>query len=152
MKVHEVSDADLCGLYLRSWKPDAPGHWHGQTVWAVWDGRVLRWGLQPGCAEPGAVIKAQAPELAAGLAGVPMPQPGEILLRGMAAFGRWVAAGLPVVGEDEHRARAAACGGCERWDGDARGGLGHCKHPGCGCTRLKWWLKTERCPAGKWPA
>ena len=68
------------------------------------------------------------------------------------AMGRWVAAGLPVASKDQHDARMAVCRGCDYWDGGARLGLGKCKSPGCGCSQLKHWLATERCPQKKWPA
>lgn len=64
---------------------------------------------------------------------------------------RWSAAGFPVVSESEYRLRTQACEGCEFWDGKARFGLGKCKAPGCGCTKLKRFLATEKCPLGKWP-
>lgn len=71
-----------------------------------------------------------------------------------AATSRWVAAGLPVVSEPVYQARAAACGACEYWAPKARLGLGKCRAPGCGCTKFKRWLATERCPhpqGPKWP-
>lgn len=152
MTLLQVTDAEVARLYRREWVPAQPGHIHGETVWAVWDGRLARYGLQPGCKDVSEVLKLAAPDLAAGILAVTMPTAAEILARGMQAFARWAAAGLPVVAESERLARAAACQACPRWDGQARGGLGHCKHPGCGCTRLKWWLATERCPEGWWPA
>ena len=71
------------------------------------------------------------------------------------AVSGWIAAGAPVVSEAVYQARSAACGACELWDPDARFGLGKCKAPGCGCTKLKRWLATARCthPDGsRWPA
>jgi hypothetical protein len=67
------------------------------------------------------------------------------------AMTRWIAAGAPVVSAETYAARAAVCEGCEHWDGAARLGLGKCKAPGCGCTSLKRWLATEKCPLTKWP-
>jgi hypothetical protein len=77
------------------------------------------------------------------------------------AMGRWAAAGFPTVSAEEYALRNMACEhsgpegtACEYWDGDARWGLGKCKAPGCGCTRFKRWLATERCrhPKGsRWP-
>lgn len=63
---------------------------------------------------------------------------------------RWLAEGAPVVSEASYTLRAAACSGCEMWDENARFGLGRCNAPGCGCTKLKRWLATEKCPLGKW--
>lgn len=152
MSVLQVTDAQIARLHRREWVPDEPGHIHGQTLWAMWNGKAASFGLQPGCKAVSDEIRATEPELTALVEGLTMPAVSDILRRGMAAFGRWAAAGLPVVSEETRQQRAAACTACPRWDGLARGGLGHCKHPGCGCTRLKWWLRTERCPDGRWPA
>lgn len=67
----------------------------------------------------------------------------------------WIKAGAPVVTEAEYAARTAACEACELWDATARLGLGKCQAPGCGCTKFKRYLATEKCkhPAGaRWPA
>jgi hypothetical protein len=68
------------------------------------------------------------------------------------AVSRWLVAGMPVSDEATYMRRSSVCDNCTYWDGGARLGLGTCKAPGCGCTRLKRWLATERCPLGKWPA
>ncbi len=67
------------------------------------------------------------------------------------ALGRWAFAGFPVATSKVVDARKAACQKCEFWDGSARLGLGKCNHEKCGCTKLKWWLSTEKCPDGRWP-
>lgn len=67
------------------------------------------------------------------------------------AMARWGAAGFATVSADTYAERAAICDACEHWDGSARAGLGKCNAPGCGCTRFKRWLATERCQLGKWP-
>ncbi len=36
------------------------------------------------------------------------------------------------------------------WEEDARLGLSKCSHPQCGCTRLKLWLRSEKCPMNVW--
>ncbi len=36
------------------------------------------------------------------------------------------------------------------WAEDARLGFGKCKHTDCGCTRLKLWLVTAKCPINFW--
>lgn len=59
-----------------------------------------------------------------------------------AAVGRWAAAGFEVTGQDEYARRRVACDACADWVG------GRCRR--CGCTGLKLWLATERCPAGRW--
>lgn len=67
------------------------------------------------------------------------------------AVRRWAAAGLPLADRATRRSRAALCASCKHWCPTGNLGLGECLAPGCGCTRAKWWLATERCPLGKWP-
>ena len=62
----------------------------------------------------------------------------------------WIAGGMKVVDEATWQQRIAICAGCELWDAEARFGLGKCQHPQCGCTKVKQWLATEKCPLGKW--
>jgi len=66
------------------------------------------------------------------------------------AIKRWVSEGFPTVTEVEYKQRAAICNECKYWDGQARLGQGKCNAPGCGCTKLKRWISTEKCPMGKW--
>lgn len=83
------------------------------------------------------------------------PTPLELAQNFSQALAVWSAAGYPLVDRAGYIARAAACEACELWDGAARLGLGTCKAPGCGCTKFKRWLATERCkhPQGsRWPA
>jgi hypothetical protein len=65
---------------------------------------------------------------------------------------RWARAGFRTASAETAAARAAICADCEFWAKDARFGLGKCRAKGCGCTSLKLWLATEKCPKGKWPA
>jgi hypothetical protein len=91
---------------------------------------------------------------------VPAPAPAKVSLltkvrRLGVALKRWQAAGRPVVSRETARERAAICQGCEYWRAGGNFGLGECRAPGCGCTRLKIWLATEKCPhpaGAKWPA
>lgn len=78
------------------------------------------------------------------------PSLNEMASNFMAATLRWVSAGLPVVQQEIYDSRMNICGNCEFWDSNARLGLGKCKALGCGCTKLKQWLATEKCPKGKW--
>ncbi len=64
---------------------------------------------------------------------------------------RWGAAGFPVASTELYTERAKICEACEHWNPTARLGLGKCAAPKCGCTSLKRWLSTEKCPLGKWP-
>lgn len=87
-----------------------------------------------------------------GLGSAPFAEPGLTELAGNfgRAVAKWASAGFPVVEEGDYQARLAACQACSHWDGAARLGLGKCRAPKCGCTRLKLWLRTEKCPMGKW--
>jgi len=55
-----------------------------------------------------------------------------------------------VVEADEVERRRQICEVCEWWKAEAYLGAGGCAHADCGCTGLKAWLATERCPVGKW--
>ena len=79
------------------------------------------------------------------------PSPVELAANFATAVTKWVEAGFPVVSAEVFRRRSLACDSCEYWDGAARFGLGKCTHKKCGCTRMKRWLATEKCPLGKWP-
>lgn len=87
------------------------------------------------------------------------PMPAEPSMKDMAvnlvsALGAWAAAGFPVLSAEDARARGEQCSGsetkpkCAHWQPDARGGFGKCTL--CGCTNLKWWLATAKCPRQKW--
>jgi hypothetical protein len=101
------------------------------------------YGPQPEQAEPPPII-TRPPAL---------PEPPtriEMAANFAVAMARWGAAGFKTVNAEEYETRFATCEACEFWDGDARWGIGKCKHPNCGCGRWKAWLKTERCPILKW--
>lgn len=72
------------------------------------------------------------------------------------ALVRWHRAGYKLATREQRGQRKAACAVCVLPDGQAgfdataRAGLGKCR--ACGCTCLKWWLKTERCPLSRWIA
>ena len=55
---------------------------------------------------------------------------------------RWAEAGFAVVTREEFDGRRINCDACDQWTGVT------CR--ACGCTRLKLWLATERCPLRKW--
>ncbi len=105
-----------------------------------------RWGKYGRCTAPTSF----------GLAAPLAPPTSEPTLADLAtnftgAVARWAGQGFPTVPAEQYVARAAVCEACEFWDGTARLGLGKCNAPGCGCTKLKRWLATEKCPLGKWP-
>jgi hypothetical protein len=62
------------------------------------------------------------------------------------ATARWIKAGLPVATKAETKARKAICLICEHHRPDAT----FLKCAKCGCSKVKLWLATERCPIGKW--
>jgi hypothetical protein len=57
---------------------------------------------------------------------------------------RWIAHGLHVAPEALQWERSCVCALCPAWDAGRR----RCNE--CGCTSLKHWLATERCPLGRW--
>lgn len=60
----------------------------------------------------------------------------------------WVASGFRLVDKVTFDQRMAVCQACPFWKPRARFTLGKCNK--CGCTKLKQWLATERCPDGHW--
>lgn len=62
------------------------------------------------------------------------------------AVANFVKAGCPVVDELELVHRRETCYGCDKWK--PQGLYARCAL--CGCSKLKLWLRTERCPLGKW--
>ncbi len=81
---------------------------------------------------------------------LPEPTISEMTMNFVSATSKWAASGFPVVSNEMYQDRMKICSTCEFWDANARFGMGKCKAPGCGCTRLKQWLKTEKCPKDKW--
>lgn len=75
-----------------------------------------------------------------------MPPFAEMVGNFTTSMAAWVTAGFPVVSNDTFTDRLETCGKCESWD--RSGTFPRCSR--CGCTQLKLWLKTERCPASKW--
>ena len=57
----------------------------------------------------------------------------------------WARAGFAVASEETKSERLAICRECEFWK---EGKYGRCMK--CGCSGIKLWLATERCPIGKW--
>lgn len=84
--------------------------------------------------------------------GVPEPTVAELAQNFASALARWANAGFAVADQATHADRMAVCRACSHWEGGARLGLGACRAPGCGCTRFKHWLASEKCPLGKWSA
>jgi hypothetical protein len=80
------------------------------------------------------------------------PRPIELVENFAGAMARWAGAGFKTATREQYDSRMVICGHCPHWDGKARFGLGICRAPGCGCSRFKQWLASERCPLGKWPS
>lgn len=77
------------------------------------------------------------------------PTLGSELSELAAALAEWTASGFKLANSDQIAIRRSVCIQCDFWDRTARVGLGRCRR--CGCTRIKWWIETESCPASKWP-
>lgn len=81
---------------------------------------------------------------------IPEPKISDLLFNFSNAITKWSSAGFPISNENEFMDRYKICSNCEFWDASARFNLGKCKHKKCGCTKFKIWMKTEKCPMGKW--
>lgn len=79
-----------------------------------------------------------------------MPTALEMTTNFAGAMLRWSLSGFQTVTREQYDARIAVCNTCPHWDAAARKGLGKCSAPGCGCSKFKHWLVTEKCPIGKW--
>ena len=66
------------------------------------------------------------------------------------ATAKWIKSGFETVTKSEFDQRLEICRSCTFWDEKARLGMGKCNHEGCGCSKGKLWLKTEKCPIQKW--
>ena len=66
----------------------------------------------------------------------------------------WNAAGRPRTPRSLRKLRQAICRHCEYFDPAGNWHLGECHAPGCGCTQLKTYLLTSKCPhpnGSRWP-
>lgn len=74
-------------------------------------------------------------------------QPPSIVER-VAKFGhaaaQWAKQGFHVVSQEKLEAREAICHVCPHWNGSSYYGLGSCSF--CGCSGLKLYVETEKCP------
>jgi hypothetical protein len=64
----------------------------------------------------------------------------------------WGKAGLKLAPKEIRSERLATCKACEYFDPTGNLGLGQCRAPGCGCTKVKAALLSSRCPKAKWRA
>jgi hypothetical protein len=81
---------------------------------------------------------------------LPEPTVAEMATNFAGAMKGWINSGFAVVEREIYEGRHAICLGCEYWDAAARGGLGKCRK--CGCSRVKLWLESSKCPLNppKW--
>lgn len=64
----------------------------------------------------------------------------------------WAKFGMPLASSAVRKARLAVCEACAYYDPKGNWGMGECKAPLCGCSRIKAALATSKCPKGYWPA
>lgn len=77
--------------------------------------------------------------------------PAQIKARNLLyALRRWKREGYRLATKPQRNVRAAICSACPYWHPAGNLWLGECRAPGCGCTRAKIWLASEKCPLGKW--
>jgi len=69
--------------------------------------------------------------------------------RFLRAVGRWAASGFKTVTEAQYDQRVETCTNCHFFRGVHNF---HASCGKCGCSGLKLWLATEKCPDGKWRA
>ena len=62
---------------------------------------------------------------------------------------KWTCSGFQCVTSEQYQERLNTCLGCDRWNGEAMFGLGRCGK--CGCSGVKLYMTTEKCPLDKWP-
>jgi hypothetical protein len=72
----------------------------------------------------------------------------------MSTFARaayfWAKSGFACVTDEQHAERKATCSACPYWQGESYFGYGKCSK--CGCSALKLFWKSEKCPIDKWKA
>lgn len=78
------------------------------------------------------------------------PSLGDMTKNLFRSLSTWAMQGFPIANEKQIEKRRNACLNCVYWDRKARNGFGKCNHSKCGCTQVKWWLASEKCPDGKW--
>lgn len=63
----------------------------------------------------------------------------------------WARQGAPIAPRERRKARQAACDACPFYKATGNLGFGECGAPGCGCSRVKTWLLTAKCPHPEGP-
>jgi hypothetical protein len=72
------------------------------------------------------------------------PSTAELAANFAGAMSTWAQAGFKVVEREVYEKRNAICSACEYWLPHGHLGLGKCRK--CGCSRVKLWLATSKCP------
>lgn len=75
-------------------------------------------------------------------------------LRLLVALHGWQRSGLKITPKPVRDLRQTACAGCGYYNPAGNFGFGECAAPGCGCTKFKIWLLSEKCPhpiGSRWP-
>jgi len=84
------------------------------------------------------------------------PTIGEMRGNFTTAMKDWIKAGYPISSLELADQRHAACERCPFWNARARKipftatFLGKCMHKKCGCSKLKFFIQTSKCPEGRW--
>jgi hypothetical protein len=103
------------------------------------------------------VAKPKCPSIVVRSMSHPKPERASLVTK----FGRlrkevviWMKRGAPLVPKEIRRERLALCAACEYFNAGGNFGLGECRFPGCGCTKIKAALATSKCPMKppKWDA
>lgn len=76
------------------------------------------------------------------------PGTGEVLSNFFSSVRESVKTGFRRVSAEKHQERLDICAQCRFWRPSAFMGMGKCKK--CGCSGVKLWLSTSRCPINKW--
>lgn len=66
----------------------------------------------------------------------------------------WIKSGAKLVPKKIRGERLAICKACDYFNASGNWGLGECKFPGCGCSKIKAALASAKCPMKppKWDA
>ena len=77
-----------------------------------------------------------------------MPNGFDMIRNFGTSIAAWATSGFLIADKETFTRRLAICEACPFWNPRARFALGKCEK--CGCTKLKHWLATERCPDKRW--
>jgi len=72
----------------------------------------------------------------------------EIIINFIGAFRDNLKTGFKTIENEEKNNRQSICERCKFWEKKAYMNLGKCKK--CGCSGIKLWMASSKCPLGKW--